>query len=83
MILPRLYKYELKRIKSTVHIILVDGDQNKIMCIRHLAKNGNRVDPLTEVTCNSCMHRGWIYTMGVLGNTPGPKDESGRFLSRT
>lgn len=82
MVLPRLAKYEINRIYSVVHIVLVDGDENKLMCIRHVVKKGQRASIDAEVNCGSCKGRGWVHSLGPIG-APVEVDQQGRFLSRT
>lgn len=56
--LPRMTMFRTTRMPIN-HIVLVDGDSMKFLCIRHEAKNGVVVGPEATLTCEHCKKRGW------------------------
>lgn len=48
------------------HMVLVDGEDLKLVCIRQPVKYGKMVDAGSNITCNSCNVRGWAQTLGDL-----------------
>lgn len=81
MILPRLATFKAIRLVPLVHVILVNGDEFKAICVRQPIRHGILMEPGTPVTCRSCSSRGWIYTMGNLSTNPTHRIE-GKWLTR-
>lgn len=83
MILPRLALFETNgRVLPMTHLVIVDDTVYKAVCVRQLIRNGALIDPSSTITCRSCSHRGWIYTMGNISSKPVPTDHDGRWVSR-
>lgn len=48
------------------HMVLVDGDELRLTCIRQAPKYGKLVAADSSLTCNSCKVKGWAQTLGNL-----------------
>lgn len=83
MLLPRLAVFKSnpgKRV-SLKHIVMVDGDVWRPICIRNPVNRGTLVANDSEITCSGCRNKGWTKSLGRLGT--GQVDANGRYLSRT
>lgn len=58
MMMPRMAMFRTGRMPIN-HIVMVDGDEMRFLCIRHLAKHGEVIDDESKLTCAHCKKRGW------------------------
>jgi hypothetical protein len=58
MQMPRMTMFRSKSLPVN-HIVMVDGDSIKYLCIRHEAKHGELIEPDAKLTCEHCAKRGW------------------------
>lgn len=79
--LPRIGLFKSKRMNIN-HIVMVDGEVMKPVCIRMPVKFGVMLDPSIDgLTCEHCKNKGWTKSLGPIG-MPLDKDPNGRYLSR-
>lgn len=78
--LPRLALFKAARMNIN-HIVMVDGDMMKPLCIRMPIKHGNIIDPNNSSICEHCQNRGWTKSLGCIG-APVETDKHGRYVTR-
>lgn len=81
MTLPRLalFKSMTGSSISINHIVIVDGEIYRPLCIRNPIKRGSLINPEKyPVTCSHCKNRGWIKSIGFQQY----KTKEGRYLTR-
>lgn len=79
--LPRIGLFKSDRMGIN-HIILVDGEVMRPVCIRMPVKFGRMLDPLVDsLTCHHCQNKGWTKSLGPIG-MPTAKDKNGCYISR-
>lgn len=81
MMLPRLAMFKSDRMNIN-HLVFVDGDVMKPICIRMPVKHGHLLAPDAALTCENCRNKGWTKSLGRIGSVPVETDSNGRFLSR-
>lgn len=77
--LPRLAVFRSDRLFVN-HMVLVDGENMKPLCIRNLVRHGVVLSPESEVTCKGCKGRGWIRSIGRFSGGQPKQDKNGRYI---
>lgn len=79
--LPRIALFRADRMNIN-HLVMVDGDILKPLCIRTPIKHGHLLDSDGKLTCENCRNRGWTKTLGRIGTLPARTDTHGRYIAR-
>ena len=78
--LPRIGIFKADRMRIN-HIVMVDGETMKPLCIRMPLKHGRMMDSEASVTCDHCKNKGWTKSLGAFG-VPVENDKHGRYIAR-